>query len=121
MRGLVHPKVVIGALVAFCMLGPASAANPRRPVAKADPGEVESLRVAIEDLIETFGDRYPRGREFLARLKDADAEGFRKLRREALAAPLAWGLAANIAIVGAIGLAYLWRSRLASSGLFVAA
>ncbi len=40
---------------------------------------------------------------------------------EALAAPLAWGLAANIALVGAIGLAYRWRGRLARSGLYVAA
>ncbi len=40
---------------------------------------------------------------------------------EALAAPLAWGLAMNVALLGAIALACRWRSRLASSGLFVAA
>jgi len=40
---------------------------------------------------------------------------------EALAAPLAWGLAANVALLGAIGLAYLWRNRLAQSGVYVAA
>ncbi|MGD9494706.1 MAG: anti-sigma factor [Armatimonadota bacterium] len=40
---------------------------------------------------------------------------------EALAGPVAWGLAANIAIVGALGLAHLWRGRLGQSAVCVAA
>ncbi len=51
-----------------------------------------SLRVAVEDLIETFGDSYPRGREFLARLEKIDARGFVELQSEALLAnPLVSG------------------------------
>ena len=45
-----------------------------------------SLRVAVEDLIETFGDSYPRGREYLARLEKVDPRGFVDLQREALLA-----------------------------------
>jgi hypothetical protein len=58
-------------------------------------GDVEALRAAIEDLISTFGTKYPGGREFLARLKemgDEPGEEFGKLRREALVAnPLVSG------------------------------
>lgn len=57
---------------------------------------MESLRLAIEDLIATFGERYPKGSEFLARWEQLsssigqDAAGaearFRALRDEALLA-----------------------------------
>lgn len=57
---------------------------------------LESLRLAIEDLIETFGQRYPNGEEFLARWRKVsqacrdkvpDAESqFVRLRNEALLA-----------------------------------
>ncbi len=57
-----------------------------------DPGEIRSLRLAVEDLIETYGDRYPHGREYLRRLDTIDAGGFDSLRREALVAnPLVSG------------------------------
>ncbi len=52
--------------------------------------ELESLRAAITDLIETFGDRYPRGPELLARLEaieaasEAGSEEIGALKREAL-------------------------------------
>ncbi len=52
-------------------------------------GSVESLRLAINDLIATFGNRYPKGKEYLARLdrlKEDDIEGLEKLGREALLA-----------------------------------
>ena len=39
------------------------------PLPRADKPEIEAVRLAIEDLIETFGDRYPRGREYLNRLE----------------------------------------------------
>ena len=52
-----------------------------------------ALRLAIEDLIATFGDRYPKGREYLARLEALQRSGlggdrpeFGALRREALLA-----------------------------------
>ncbi len=40
-------------------------------------GSVESLRLAIQDLIATFGERYPRGAEFLQRL-DAIEQSLRQ-------------------------------------------
>jgi len=40
---------------------------------------------------------------------------------EALATPVAWGLALNLALVGTLGLAYLWRNRLVQSGVYIAA
>jgi len=48
----------------------------------------ESLRLATNDLIATFGNRYPKGKEYLARLGDIDDddEELEKLRREALLA-----------------------------------
>ena len=81
--------------------------------AQADPGgggrwpfspdQAVGLRSAIQDLMTTFGERYPRGAEFLARLEkieqrlqeDADLEAgaeFAELQREALIAnPLVSG------------------------------
>jgi len=40
---------------------------------------------------------------------------------QALVTPVAWGLALNLALVGALALAYVWRNRLAQSGVYVAA
>jgi len=60
-----------------------------------------SLRLAIRDLMDTFGTRYPRGPQFLARLDDLErrpagpetAREFRNLQRESLLAnPLLDGL-----------------------------
>jgi len=44
----------------------------RRGLQSSSPN-FESLRLAISDLIETFGDDYPRGREYLARLNKLKA------------------------------------------------
>jgi hypothetical protein len=96
-EGLVVPK-------------PLRQANAPRPPTPPPPplqaSDLERLRRAIEDLDATFGPRYPRGAEFLARLDriqarlagarpDAPAEltrEFEKLRREALIAnPLVSG------------------------------
>ncbi|MHC5057946.1 MAG: SUMF1/EgtB/PvdO family nonheme iron enzyme [Planctomycetota bacterium] len=50
-------------------------------------GTKESLRLAIKDLMSTFGARYPKGSEFLKRLETvADGEPFEKLKREAMLA-----------------------------------
>lgn len=57
--------------------------------------EKTALKAAIEDLIDTFGDRYPNGGEYLTELRSvtkADYDGFLKLRRKALVAnPLVSG------------------------------
>jgi len=56
-------------------------------IANAPIGNTESLRLAINDLIATFGNRYPKGKEYLARLDtiaDDDDQGLEELRREAL-------------------------------------
>ncbi|NQT36873.1 MAG: SUMF1/EgtB/PvdO family nonheme iron enzyme [Planctomycetes bacterium] len=59
-------------------------------IAGAPIGNTESLRLAINDLIATFGNRYPKGKEYLARLDAIDAddgddvEGLEKLCHEAL-------------------------------------
>ena len=52
-----------------------------------------ALRAAIEDLMATFGQQYPRGREYLARLAELEKAGagasqaeFAALQREALLA-----------------------------------
>ncbi len=67
------------------------------------PDQIDGLRSAIRDLVTTFGERYPRGAEFLARLEiieqrrreSADLEAvaeFVELQREALIAnPLVSG------------------------------
>jgi len=52
-------------------------------------GNHESLRLAIEHLVATYGGRYPKGKAFLARLadpavKDPNSEAFAALKREAL-------------------------------------
>ena len=52
-------------------------------------GTKESLEMAIQDLMEAFGDQYPKGAEFLGRLEkmtDSSSEGFEDLKREALLA-----------------------------------
>jgi len=79
-----------------------SQARPKRapnaaPAAPGTPagGSAAALRATIHDLIKTFGDKYPRGAEFLAqldKLKDDRSEAFRTLQREALIAnPLVSG------------------------------
>lgn len=55
----------------------------------ANQGNRESLRLAIEHLIATYGDRYPSGESFLARLADVrmgnpTSAEFTALKREAL-------------------------------------
>jgi len=64
--------------------------------AKAPPHNFRALRAAIEDLAATFGPRYPRAGEYLARLDEVERTGkgdFAALQREALLAnPLLDGL-----------------------------
>ena len=54
--------------VAILVTGPPCLAAP--PPTKPD---CESMRLAIVDLIETFGDKYPRGRDYLKRLDAIEA------------------------------------------------
>ncbi len=64
---------------------------PKPPTPR--PVDSDSLRSAIEDLVDTFGGRYPNGKTYLARLDeiernagDARAERLATLQREALIA-----------------------------------
>jgi hypothetical protein len=69
--------------------------EPRQPeavgVAGVPTAERRALAMAIDDLVATFGERYPRGAEFRKRLAALgegveNVEKFRKLRSEALLA-----------------------------------
>jgi len=78
----------------------AMAGSGHAPASPPSPGSPDTLRVAIEDLIATFGDRYPRGETYLHALGDVEcrqdagtaaerrkaAEEFAVLQREALLA-----------------------------------
>ncbi|MCK4565294.1 MAG: PD40 domain-containing protein, partial [Verrucomicrobia bacterium] len=74
-------------LILVCALAVVAYGNPSVPQPDAS-----AVRAAIEDLVETFGERYPRGKEFLRRLENAGAAQLAELQREALAAnPLVSG------------------------------
>ncbi|MHC5162245.1 MAG: HzsA-related protein [Planctomycetota bacterium] len=45
---------------------------------------IESLRLAIDDLMQTFGDQYPDGQFYLDQLESIDEDGFEALQRRAL-------------------------------------
>ena len=97
--------VVAAALVGFLLAhGRCGAARPKQGGAAKQgaasrapaPSEFESLRLAIEDLAETFGERYGGGAAYLARLDALEkatnrpaaavAREFRALQRESLLA-----------------------------------
>ncbi|MFH1924126.1 MAG: hypothetical protein ABIP48_30090, partial [Planctomycetota bacterium] len=72
-RGAICALVVV---LPWC-LGPVMAAEPNIAPPKRGPrvdqAGLESLRLAIEDLVETFGSTYPRGRQYLAQLEALEA------------------------------------------------
>ncbi|MBL7134000.1 MAG: hypothetical protein ISS78_07880 [Phycisphaerae bacterium] len=72
----------------LCFLAIATAFGKEAVAADAGrfAGRVAALRAAVKDLIGTFGQRYPDGRKFLARLDEVDEKGFETLQREALVA-----------------------------------
>ena len=84
------------------------------PDARAADGRFAALRLAVEDLIATFGDQYAGGRAFLARLDELVRKGaseaapeFVALQREALLAnPLVCGQP----------ILYVWRSQYKQGG-----
>ncbi|MDP6525900.1 MAG: hypothetical protein QGH15_16915 [Kiritimatiellia bacterium] len=58
-------------------------------IAAPTPPVADALRAAIEDLMKTFGSKYPNGKQYLERLeavKAAGGQGFAELQREALLA-----------------------------------
>jgi len=83
------------AFVLFLLGGGLFAAKKSDDPPPVQPNSVESLRAAIHNLTATFGRKYPRGKEFLARLDQLDekaTEEFKKLQHEALVAnPLVSG------------------------------
>ena len=88
--------LMLPAILSVCSPCAGADGGVRRSSADEVAYQVGTLRAAIEDLIETFGDRYADGPDYLKRLDklarrldsgDASARGqFRKLRREALLA-----------------------------------
>ena len=101
-----RPVLLVAAAMAAILLsyGRCGAARPQRDgaagkaaaLATTGKPDFEALRLAVEDLTETFGDRYPDGATYLARLgalakakgrpASAVARQFRVLQREALLA-----------------------------------
>jgi formylglycine-generating enzyme required for sulfatase activity len=98
-RGIL--RLLTGTVAAIVLLSaarPSPAAKPKRPAHLSAPravnGHFESLRLAIADLAESFGPRYPRGRQYLERLRALEAAAgsgdpaagakLRRLKQEAL-------------------------------------
>ena len=68
------------------MLSEVSDAGQHYPSGEGFNNKVESLRLAIEDLIQTFGEQYTGGQAYLERLQSTDEKSFPTLQREALLA-----------------------------------
>jgi len=96
---MMRPRLVIRAwLMAVLMLPAAVVCSPAQPntPAPVTAAELESLRLAIGDLIDSFGPEYPHGRAYLNRLKTLQAAGpvhhpsarkeFHRLKEQALLA-----------------------------------
>ena len=86
----------------------------RRQLVEASQAAEESLRAAVEDLMAHFGERYPLGSEYLARLdrlqakiQQADGSQYDKLQQE-LAALSREALIANPLVSGQ-PILYAWR------------
>ena len=60
-------RTTIAVIIVFALLTQAGGA------AEVDSGKAMTLRLAIEDLIATFGDEYPRGPEYLSLLERVGA------------------------------------------------
>ncbi|MCR4415110.1 MAG: SUMF1/EgtB/PvdO family nonheme iron enzyme [Thermoguttaceae bacterium] len=87
LRGL-----LIGWALAWIGLGGAATGLADQPAPSVPLVTPQSLRLAIVDLVETFGPKYPRGQDFLARLdaiekdRPTNETALRRLAREALLA-----------------------------------
>jgi len=84
---------------------------------------IDSLRLAIRDLIATFGNRYPKGKQHLTRLDaldPSDTEALQKLAQEALFANplLDFDRLLLIKRRGNLGLPQNWQGNCAMSGGF---
>jgi len=85
-------KTFILITIVVCTLSTFSNAEQTYSSDDSFSSKVESLREAIEDLMQTFSDQYPDGQAYLEQLESIDEEGFSKLQRRALAAnPLVSG------------------------------
>jgi hypothetical protein len=73
-------------IIAAAAVTPTTMSNARHryPSGTSSSSSAKSLRLAIEDLMQTFGNRYPDGHKYLEKLQSIDEEGFAKLKREAL-------------------------------------
>ncbi len=98
---MIRPSLVLPLVLLSLLASTTDAAPPKQAAKKPAspmiaPKEFESLRLAIADLNETYGQQYPKAAEFLARLDEleqaakphdeATVKAFRDLRRKALLA-----------------------------------
>ena len=92
---LLRQRWTIACVFVFFILGFVSTPEPVCAKSNIPEEERTALKAAIEDLIDTFGNRYPNGDKYLAKLRSIkrdDHSGFLKLQREALVAnPLVSG------------------------------
>ncbi|MBN2316368.1 MAG: hypothetical protein JXM79_20745 [Sedimentisphaerales bacterium] len=92
---LLRRSWTIACIFVFHISGYISALEPASGQSDIPEEQRAALKAAIEDLIDTFGDRYPSGGEYLTKLSSMasdDYAGFLKLQREALIAnPLVSG------------------------------
>ena len=93
-RSTLCTQLAVVAAAMFVVFPPVALAADKGGKA-GGPWAVQSLRRAVDDLVQTFGKRYPNGQEYLARLdeivggkkpQEQDARAFEELRREALLA-----------------------------------
>ena len=67
---VIRSSVVFAGSLSLCFAAHAArAADPAQELRRAD---VQALQRAVEDLVATFGDRYPHGREFLKQAADCE-------------------------------------------------
>lgn len=86
---LLKQSWTIACIFVFLIFGLISIPEPTCAQSNISDEERTALKTAIEDLIGTFGDRYPNGAGYLARLRSIkrnDHGGFLELQREALVA-----------------------------------
>jgi len=76
----------ITAVVLALWLPTIATAFENEAVAGEADRRVKALRAAVEDLMATFGERYPDGARFLKRLETVEKADFEALRREVLLA-----------------------------------
>jgi len=71
MKRTLHRKVFLS-FVAFALIGSTAYGQPKYNNNDRPVNTPESVRLAIEDMIKTFGDQYPKGEVYLKKLADLE-------------------------------------------------